>query len=133
MLKKLLAAKPYSVDLGILLFRVATAGVLLLHGWPKLRDFGRWVGDFRDPIGIGSTASLVLVIGAEVFCSVLVMIGLFTRLALIPMMITMGVVIFVVHANDTLRQNEVPIFILTGCVAIFVTGPGKYSVDQLMK
>lgn len=133
MFKKLLAAKPYSVDLGILIFRIATAGILLLHGWPKLRDFSRWAGDFRDPIGIGSTGSLILVIGAEVFCSALVLIGLFTRLALVPMIITMCVVIFVVHANDTVRQNEVPIFILSGCVAIFVTGPGKYSVDQLMK
>lgn len=133
MFKKLLAAKPYSVDLGILIFRIVTAGILLLHGWPKLRDFSRWASDFRDPIGIGSTGSLILVIGAEVFCSALVLIGLFTRLALVPMIITMCVVIFVVHANDTVRQNEVPIFILSGCVAIFVTGPGKYSVDQLMK
>ncbi len=133
MLKALMAVRPFSVDFGVLIFRVATAGLLLLHGWPKLRDFSRWVNDFSNPIGIGSTASLVLVIFAEVFCSILVIAGLFTRLALIPMIINMCVIIFVVHAGDTIRQNEVAIFFLAGCAGIFMTGPGKYSVDNMIR
>jgi putative oxidoreductase len=133
MLNRLMAVKPFSVDFGLLIFRVATAGLLLLHGWPKIRDFSRWANDFSNPIGIGSTASLILVIGAEVFCAILVIAGLVTRLALIPIIISMCVIIFIVHGNDTIRQNEVPIFFLLGSIGIFFTGPGKYSVDNMIR
>jgi putative oxidoreductase len=133
MLKRLMAVRPFSVDLGLLIFRVATAGLLLLHGWPKLRDFSRWSGDFSNPIGIGSTPSLVLVIFAEVFCTILVIAGLFTRLALVPIMINLAVIILIVHGDDTIRQNELPILFLLGSLGVFMTGPGKYSLDNMIR
>ena len=51
--------------------------MLLAHGWPKLAGFSTKAAKFPDPLGVGSEASLVLAIFAEVFCSILLALGLF--------------------------------------------------------
>lgn len=66
---------------GILLFRCIVGGFMLTHGWQKLQNFDMLSTVFPDPLGVGSTISLVLIILAEFGCSLLIIIGLFTRLA----------------------------------------------------
>jgi putative oxidoreductase len=119
---------------GILLLRLMFGGGMLIgHGWGKLTSFGDLANDFSDPLGIGSTASLVGAVFAEAICSALVAIGLFTRAALIPLIFTMFTAAFVYHADDpffgSAPSKEMALLYLVSYVVLFLTGPGKYSVD----
>lgn len=133
MLKRLLSVPPFSIDLGLLFFRVAAGGLMLFHGLPKLIGFAERKDTFGDPIGLGKTLSLSLTIGAEFFCSIFLILGLFTRFALIPLMFTMSVVIFIVHGDDPVKERELPIFFLLSYIGIFLAGPGKYSADAILR
>jgi putative oxidoreductase len=119
--------------IGLLLLRFGTAALLLIaHGWPKLVHFEQRRTTFADPIGIGPFPGLVLTIFAEVFCSLAVMIGLFTRLAVIPPLVVLLVAFFVVHAGDPWRTRELPLVFAIPFLALLFTGPGGYSLDAAL-
>jgi putative oxidoreductase len=105
---------------------------MLTHGIPKLLRILEGDFSFSDPIGIGPTASLLLVTFAEAICASLVLIGMMTRLSLIPLIIAMMVAVFVAHAGDPFGDKELGLFFLISFIVLFLTGPGKYSVDQKM-
>lgn len=117
-------------DVAILLLRIGTASLMLTHGIPKLLRVLEGDFSFSDPIGIGSTTSLILVTFAEAICAFLVLIGLMTRISLIPLIIAMIVAVFVAHAGDPFGDKELGLFFLISFIVLFLTGPGKYSVDQ---
>ena len=118
------------VDIGLLIFRIGIAGLMLTHGYPKLlKAFGGEEVSFADPLGMGEMLTFTFAIFAEFICSVLIIIGLGTRLAAIPLIITMAVVAFVVHLNDGFGRQELPLLYLFGFILLFFTGGGKYSLD----
>ena len=121
-------------DLGLLGLRVSLALMMLLaHGWPKVgRLFAPGEVKFGDPIGLGPTTSLVLAIGAEVGCSLLVALGLFTRVAVAPLVVTMAVAAFVVHADDPWSKQEFALLYLVPFLALGLTGPGRFSLDAVL-
>ena len=50
---------------GLCWLRVSTGLMMLLaHGWPKLANFSTLAKVFPDPLGVGSTASLLLAVFA---------------------------------------------------------------------
>lgn len=120
------------MNVWLLIVRICVAGLMLTHGFPKLEKImnGNW--GFADTWGIGSTLTLVLVVFAEFFCSILLALGLATRLALIPLIITMTVAVFQIHWADPLSKKELPLLFLMFFITIFITGPGKYSIDKLI-
>ena len=82
-------------------------GILLFtHGIAKWNNFEQLSLVFPDPLHLGSDISLSLAIFAEVVCSLGFIIGFLYRLALIPMIFTMGVAFFIVHANDAFVVKE---------------------------
>jgi len=100
----------------------------LLHGLPKFNKIDMLVTRFPDPIGLGSALSLYLVIFAELGCSILLILGLYTRLATIPLIFTMGVAAFIFHFNDPVSKIELPVIYLIIYVALFIMGPGKFAL-----
>lgn len=122
--------KAISIDAGLLLIRVAAAGLMLLHGAPKLLNFSARWHKFSDPLGLGPELSFILVVFAEFFCAVFVLVGAFTRLALVPLIINMLVIVFVAHGSDPIAKKELAVFYLVAYGALFFTGPGKYSLDE---
>lgn len=117
-------------DLGLLAVRLLAGGMMLTHGIPKIdRLFGEGPVKFADPLGLGPEISLVLVIFAEVACSILVMVGFKTRMATIPLLITMLVAAFYIHGADPFGEKELPLLFFTLFVSLLVSGPGNYAVD----
>ena len=117
----------------LLIFRVLVAAFMLTHGIPKLQKL--LSGDeiqFANPYGLGVTTSFVLVIFAEFFCSLLVILGLATRLAVIPLMITMTTAIIFAHANDPFGVKEKPLLFLVCFGLLLIFGSGRYSVDRAL-
>lgn len=121
---------PEAVDWGVLILRIGISLLMLTHGYAKLsRALGGDLG-FADPIGIGEGTSLILTIGAEFFCSLLLIVGFGSRLVLIPLIITMVVVTFVIHGKDPFDKQEHSLLFLIPYITLFLTGPGKYSLDK---
>ena len=136
---------------GLLVLRLGMAGYLVTHGWSKLRHLV--AGDFAfmgDPIGLGPTASLVLVVVAEFLCALLVLVGLGTRLAAWPVIFSMGVAAFVAHGADPWTMEEgarrflakeaefwgakqPALMFLTAFLALAFTGAGKLSLDHWLR
>lgn len=133
MVKGMTSYRPLALDLGLLLLRVATGLLLLTHGWPKLMGFSARMNTFADPYGLGSAPSLALAVFAEFFCSVFLIMGLFTRWALIPLVITMLTIVFVVHGSDPFGKKELALLYLVPFLTLSFTGPGKFSLDGLRK
>lgn len=98
------------------------------HGYVKLLHFHEWKTDFTSFMGLDGSLSLSLAIFAELVCSVLLLVGLFTRLALLPLLITMAV-IFHSHNWDFMGEGELATSFLIGYLAILAVGPGRYSLD----
>ncbi|MCB9662827.1 MAG: DoxX family protein [Alphaproteobacteria bacterium] len=119
-------------DAGLLLLRVVPAVFMLtLHGWGKLQALLAGAEGFPDPLGVGSLASATLAVGAEVGASAFVAVGLFTRLATVPLVITMAVAAFVLHAGDDLATRESALVYLTLFLTVAALGPGRWSLDGL--
>lgn len=120
---------------GLLILRIAFGFSMIYgHGYGKLtRLFGAEEIRFADPFGLGPAFSLALAVFAEVICSLLLMAGLFTRAALIPLIITMATAFFTAHFNDEFGQQEKSILYGFAFLALFFTGPGRFSLDALMQ
>ena len=77
--------------------------------------------------------SLSLVVFAEFFCSLAIAIGFITRgAAVIPVIITMMVAVFVIHSDDSWGKKELGMMYLIPLMTILITGPEKYSIDKLI-
>jgi putative oxidoreductase len=119
-----------TASVGLLLLRIGFGGVLLAgHGWGKLTGFGKMAPLFPDPLGLGSNVSLALAVFAEVFCAAAVILGFFTRLAVIPIAVTMLVAFGIVHAADPFANKELALLYLIPMVTLLFTGAGRFSAD----
>ncbi|MDX1685708.1 MAG: DoxX family protein [Saprospiraceae bacterium] len=118
-------------SLGLLILRVGVGlSMVYGHGFPKLvKFFGDDPIRFGNPLGLGEEVTFVIAILAEFLCASLVVIGLFTRWATIPLMLTMLTVIFFVKWGDPFGEWELPAMYLFSFAVIFLVGPGRYSLD----
>ncbi|MDR0971998.1 MAG: DoxX family protein [Bacteroidales bacterium] len=120
-------------DVALLIMRLVLGGFMLTHGIAKLSNFEALSQNFPDPLHVGSTASLVMILFAEVGCSILLILGLFTRLALIPLMFGMIIAAFVIHGGMAFAERESPLFYLSMYLVMLVAGSGNFSIDFLIR
>ena len=118
----------------VLLSRLSISFLMLTHGIPKLNKLlaGGEI-KFADPLGLGPTLSLILVVFSEVICSLFIAMGFKSRLATIPLIITMLVAAFITHANDGLYKQEKALLYIVAYILIFITGSGRFSIDYLLE
>jgi putative oxidoreductase len=67
-----------------------------------------------------------------VVCSIFILFGLGTRLAVVPLIITMLVAVLYIHSADPFAKQEPGLQYLILYVILFITGSGKYSIDYLL-
>jgi putative oxidoreductase len=125
-------------DLGLLLIRVMVGVVGIFHGGQKL--FGLFGGDgFRataagmEKMGMPMpTISAALVGGAEFFGGVLLILGLYARLAVLPWAFAMFVAVFKVHYPKFGGQGgmEYPLTLAFVLLGLFFTGPGRLALSR---
>ncbi len=133
-MKRLLSTsyQEWAFDTAMFLIRLCFGGMMLVnHGFQKLVKFSSLQYKFADPLQVGTKNSLLLVLFAEVFCSILLIAGLFTRLAAIPLVVAMVVAFFIAHNYDVKEGENAAVF-LTGFLAILLCGPGRASLDKMM-
>ena len=120
-------------DISLLSFRLLFGLLFMIHGLSKINDFGQMALTFPDPLGVGSEISLILAIFGEVVCSAMLMLGLLTRLSLLPMMFTMCIAFFVIHAGAPFSAKELSFIYLATFMIIWISGAGKYSLDYMIR
>ncbi len=131
LLRKIL--QPANTDAALLLLRAGAASLMLTHGIPKLMQlFSGEPIAFASVMGMSMTLSLALAVFAEAVCSILILFGIGTRLAAIPLIITMLTAAFVIHADDPFANKEMALLYAIIFSVLFLTGGGKYSVDHLI-
>ena len=133
MLKRFLfPVKPDGTFISVILLigRVVFGVMLMNHGIDKWANYQELSAVFPDPLGIGSPLSLGLAIFGELACSMAFIIGFLYRLAMIPMIFTMCVAFFIVHADDPFAVKELAFVYLVVFVLMYIVGPGKFAVDR---
>ncbi|PRZ01293.1 DoxX family protein [Marinilabilia salmonicolor] len=126
-----------SKDLAALILRVGFGFFIAFgHGLGKLQMLLSGNIQFPALFGISPTINLVLATLAEFVAGIMVLIGLRTRLASIPLMITMLTAALVVHSGDPLfsaggASKEFALVYFIAFAATFFLGSGKYSVDAI--
>ena len=133
-MRKLFSSK-YSAgafNVAMLFLRLAFGILMMNHGYQKLLHFADKQHTFMNFLGMGSTLSLALVIFAEFFCALFIILGLFTRLAAIPLIIATCVMVFKAHNGDVFGDGETAALYLTGYLVLLLVGPGRVSVDSMI-
>lgn len=125
-------------SLGLLLLRAGFGGYMMTHGYGKFLMLinGQHEG-FPDPLGIGSRASLFGAAGAEFVCSILIVVGLLTRFAAVPLVFTMATAAFIIHRADPWTMGggaskEPAMMYLVAFLTLACTGAGRYSLDGIL-
>jgi len=125
-----------------LLVRLAVGGVFLSEGiqkflFPEALGFARFT-----QIGIpvpGLTAPFVGFV--EVVCGLLLILGLFTRCATIPLLVDMAVAIWKTKLPILAKSGfwamaheaRVDYVMVMGCLFLLIVGAGSLSIDQILQ
>ena len=120
------------LDWALLAVRIFVGVAMLTHGFPKLMMLLSGKIEFMNFMGMGEKTSLILAVLAEVLCSLFVLLGLFTRFSVVPLIITMLVAALMVHGNDPFAKQEMSLLYLFHYILIFVAGPGNISIDRMI-
>jgi len=86
---------------------------------------------YPSVLGFGSYMTLMLTIICEFACSLFFITGCITRVALLPMIVAMAVAFFDIH-DGMMPEGELALIFMIVFIGVFLTGPGRYSVDFLI-
>ena len=115
----------------ILLIRLFFGVLFFMHGLDKMTNFNELSYTYPSVFGLGSYMTLMLAIICEFACSMFLIVGLLTRIFLIPMIISMAVAFFDIH-DGMMPEGELALIYLIVFLGVFIVGPGRFSVDYLI-
>ncbi|MEO6965102.1 MAG: DoxX family protein [Acidobacteriaceae bacterium] len=120
-----------TTDFGLLLLRLFFGlNLFLHHGLEKVTHFSQMSRHFPDPVHLGSHTSLIFALISDAICSLLVVLGLGTRVAAFIVFVNISVVFYVVHHHPFLGGNgELLLLFIGGFLALVFAGGGRYSLD----
>jgi len=118
------------------LARLTVGWVFLTSGWGKLHALPKIVDYFRE-LGIPAPQlQAPFAAGTEFVCGALLLLGLVTRLASIPLIVVMVVAIATARKDDLAAIPDLFTFIeylyIVLLVWLGVAGPGPLSLDRLL-
>lgn len=120
-------------DIALLLGRIAIAALFLIAAYGKFQGLGGTTGYFTK-LGVpGPSIVAPLVAAFELLAGLLVLVGFKTRLAALAIAIFVVIAALLAHTNfaDLNQFNHFlkNFAIAGGCLALFVSGAGAFSVD----
>nr|WP_122847700.1 DoxX family protein [Pseudomonas viridiflava] len=122
------------IDWGLLFMRVSVSLLLLhVHGLPKLMHWSVEVQRIEDPFGLGGTLTLGLAVFAEVICPVLLILGVWARLACLPILAVLAVAVLLVHPEWSLEQGQFAWLLMILFAGLAITGPGPLVIGKALR
>jgi putative oxidoreductase len=131
-MKRIIDPRPLNADIASLLLRLIFGGMFIYFGYQKIVHYDTYITMFGDPIGLGNKLSYDLLIFAEFFCGIFIVLGFLARVFVIPTFIAMCVAYFVAHANDPFEKSQYAFVYMLLCLPVFVLGSGRFSIDGLI-
>ncbi|MBE8594214.1 DoxX family protein [Pseudomonas sp. MAFF 301449] len=118
-------------DLGLLFLRATGALFLLwVHGLPKVLNYSEQLTLIEDPFHLGAHVTLLLAIFAEVLCPVLIVAGVWVRLACLPILAVLLIAMVVVHPQWTVFEGQFGWLLLIIFTSVLIAGPGRFVLGQ---
>lgn len=116
----------------LLLIRLAVGLLLMKHGASVfdaegMRGMADWLAKEQHlpaPLLMAYLAK-----GSEFFGGLLLILGLFTRVACVFVLVTMAVAAFGAHSGDVTGEGEAAFLYLLLVLTLLITGPGPWSLD----
>lgn len=115
----------------ILAVRLFFGVLFFVHGLDKLMNFSVLSETYPSFFGLGSYMTLMLAVFSEFCCSLFLIAGLLERIMVLPMIVAMGVAFFDVH-DAMMPEGELSLIYMVMFIILFLTGPGRYSLDYLI-
>ena len=117
-------------DWALLWLRVAGSLLLLqVHGLPKLLHFTEQLSLIEDPWHLGAKLTLSLAIFAEVVCPLPIILGIFTRLACLPILAVLMVALVFVHPEWSLAEGQFAWLLALVFSTVLIAGPGRIALS----
>jgi len=121
-------------DAGKLVLRAVLALILLFHGVAKLTGGIGFVGDMLAKAGAPAVLGYLVYVG-EVVAPLMILAGVYTRLAALVVAINMIVAVLLVHTSQFFTLNdqggwalELQAMFFAGAVAVALLGAGRHSI-----
>lgn len=128
------APREGGTDAALLVLRLALGILILLHGLSKLPPPPEFVAGELAKHNLPAALAYGVYLG-EVVAPVLIIIGVWTRLAALVVVVNMVVAILLVHLPSLLKLNpvggyalELQAMYLFTALALMLTGAGRFSV-----
>jgi putative oxidoreductase len=124
-------------DIGKLVLRLTVGILILLHGIAKVTGGVGGISNMLASVGLPAALAYGVYIG-EVLAPLLLIIGLYSRIAALVIVVNMLFAIGLVHMDDIVRLTKTggwalelqAMFLLTS-LALALIGPGRYAVNRL--
>lgn len=121
-----------------LVLRLATGFIFLMHGWQKLERGIPQTAAFLGFLGFPAPSIFaVVLIGAELIGGTLLILGLYTHWAAKVLAFVALVAFLTVHVSKGFFVGdggyEFIILIFAAAFSLMVTGPGRWSLDGLLR
>ena len=123
-------------NLGLLILRLSIGTMLIHHGYEKTADIENFADAFVRPIGIPfPIIASYIAAYCEIYGSWLLIGGLFTRIAALSIIGTIGVAIYhaIVTSGFNIYLLELLILYMGGALCILLIGGGDFSIDRLLR
>jgi putative oxidoreductase len=121
--------------LALLVLRIALGIIMIAHGYPKV--FGGLSEHVHLVSNLGLPGWLAYCsAAAEFFGGILLLVGLFTRIAALAILINMSVAIWKVHWKNGLLGNggyQFPLALAATAFAMIFLGAGPIALDSIRR
>ena len=131
MVNRFLSPAPLWQQGGLTLIRIIVGLFITYHGFEvftqeKMDGYSKWLTDLHFPSPV---VMAYLGKGIEFVAGVLFLTGFLTRVAVIPLIITMVIIAFGMGKGKIFMDDQHPFLFVLLFLVIFFTGPGKFSLD----
>lgn len=131
-----LLVEPIHDSVGKLLLRLTVGGLMLFHGIAKLQSGVGGIEGMLTGAGLPAAMAYGVYVG-EVVAPILLILGLWTRIAAVVFAFNMVVAITLAHSGDLLSVGEhggwkveAAGFYLFTAICIAMLGPGRFAVGR---
>lgn len=123
-------------DLGKLVLRLTVGILILMHGLAKVTTGVSGISGMLESAGLPATLAYGVYIG-EIAAPLLLIIGFYSRIAALVIVVNMAFAIGLVHMKDifTITKSggwgiELQAFFLFTALAVALIGPGRFAVNR---
>ncbi|MCS4300904.1 DoxX family protein [Chryseobacterium sp. BIGb0232] len=122
------------IHIALFIFRIALSLELIIaHGLKKLGVGVSEAEKVPNPLNFPEVFNSLFADAANLVLPVFVIFGLFTRIAVLPILAVTLTGYFILHWNDTLLIKDTPFMYSLCYLFLLFVGSGKYSIDNYLR